>query len=49
MRKKLTRKQPYFTMESTMTAILRDASGKMNHEILFDPRLTTPLRNCFMH
>ena len=41
MRKKLTRKRPYFTMESAMTAILRDASGKMHHGILFDRRLFT--------
>ena len=34
--KKKTTKQPYFTMESAMTAILRDASGKMYHGILFD-------------
>jgi len=39
MRKKLTRKRPYFTMESAMTAILRDTSGKMHHEILFARRL----------
>ena len=30
MRKKPTRKRPYFTMESAMTAILRDTSGKMH-------------------
>ena len=29
----------YFTMESAMTAILRDASGKMYHGIPFDRRL----------
>ena len=39
MRKKPTRKRPYFKMESAMTAILRDASGKMHHGILFDRRL----------
>ena len=39
MRKKPTRKRPYFTMKSAMTAILRDASGKMHHGILFDRRL----------
>ena len=39
MRKKLTTKRPYFTMESAMTAILRDASGKIHHGILFDRRL----------
>ena len=39
MRKKPTRKRPYFTMESAMTAILRDASGKMHRGILFDRRL----------
>ena len=39
MRRKPTRKRPYFTMESAMTAILRDASGKMHHGILFDPPL----------
>ena len=33
------RKRPYFKMESAMTAILRDASGKMHHGILFDRRL----------
>ena len=36
MRKKATRVRPYFTMESVMTAILRGASGKMHHGILFD-------------
>ena len=35
MRKKATRKRPSFTMESAMTAILRNASGKMHHGILF--------------
>ena len=39
MRKQPTRKRPYFKMESAMTAILRDASGKMHHGILFDPPL----------
>ena len=39
MRKKPTRKRPYFKMESAMTAILRDVSGKMHHGILFDPPL----------
>ena len=39
MRKKPTGKRPYFTMESAMTAILRDTSGKMHHGILFDRRL----------
>ena len=39
MRKKPTRKRLYFKMESAMTAILRDASGKMHHGILFDPPL----------
>ena len=39
MGKKPTRKRPYFTMKSAMTAILRDASGKMHHGILFDLRL----------
>ena len=43
MRKKPTRKRPYFTMESAMTAILRDASGKMHHGILFDPPLGSHL------
>ena len=33
------RKRPYFKMESAMTAILRDASRKMHHGILFDPPL----------
>ena len=41
MRKKATRKQPYFTMESAMTAILRNASGKMHHGILFAPPLSS--------
>ena len=35
MRKKATRKRPYFTMESAMTGILRDVSGKMHPGILF--------------
>ena len=39
MRKKPTRKRPYFMMESAITAMLRDASGKMHHGILFDPPL----------
>ena len=39
MREKPTTKRPYFTMESAMTAILRDASEKMRHGILFDRRL----------
>ena len=39
MRKKPTRKRPYFKMESAMTAILRDASGKMHHGMLFAPPL----------
>ena len=39
MRKKPTRKRPYFKMESAMTAILRDSSAKMHHGILFDPPL----------
>ena len=39
VRKKPMRKRPYFTMESAMTAILRDASGKMHHGILIDRRL----------
>ena len=41
VRKKPTRKRPYFKTESAMTAILRDASGKMHHGILFDPPLST--------
>ena len=40
MRKKAMRKRPYFTMESAMTAILRNASGKMHHGILFAPPLS---------
>ena len=44
MRKKPTRKRPYFTMESAMTAILRDASGKVHHGILFDGRLCPNLK-----
>ena len=43
MRKKPMRKRPYFKMESAMTAILRDASGKMHHGILFDPPLDNPV------
>ena len=39
MRKKSARKRPYFTVKSAMTAILRVASGKMHHGILFDRRL----------
>ena len=39
MRRKATRKRPYFTMVSAMTAILRNASGKMHHGILFAPPL----------
>ena len=39
MRKKPTRRRPYFTMESALTAILRDTSEKMHHGILFDRRL----------
>ena len=39
MRKKPTRKRPYFTMETALTALLRDASVKMHHGILFDRRL----------
>ena len=39
MRKKPTRKRPYFKMESAMTAMLRDASGKIHHGILFVPPL----------
>ena len=48
MRKKPTRKRPYFTMESALTAILRDASGKMHHGILFDRRLENgqKTKNC---
>ena len=44
MRKKAARKRLYFTVESAMTAILRDASGKM---ILFDRRLLSTLRQTF--
>ena len=39
MRKKPTKKRPYFKKESAMTTILPDASGKMHHGILFDPPL----------
>ena len=45
MRKKPTRKRPYFKMESAMTAILRDASGKMHHGTLFDPLWVLRLLN----
>ena len=41
MRKKPTTTRPYFTMGSPMTAILRDACGKMHHGILFDRRLNS--------
>ena len=34
--KKSQRENNLVTMESAMTAILRDASGKMHHGILFD-------------
>ena len=44
MRKKPRRKRPYFTMESAITAILRDASRKMHQRILFDRRLVHILR-----
>ena len=39
MRKMPTRIRPYFTMESAMTAVLRDASGKTHHGMLVDRRL----------
>ena len=39
MRKTPTRKRPYFTIKSAMTAILRSASEKMHHGILLDRRL----------
>ena len=45
MKKKPTRKRSYFKMESAMAAILRDASGKMHHGILFDPPLGGNLAN----
>ena len=45
MRKKPTRKRPYFTMESAVTATLRDASGEMHHGILFDRRPSTKQGN----
>ena len=47
MRKKATTKRPYFTMESAMTATLRDASGKMHPRILFARRLATVKRIFF--
>ena len=48
MKKKLTRKRPYFRMESAITTILRDASGKMYHGILlFDRRLVWGLSSVF--
>ena len=47
MRKKSARKRSYFTVKSAMTAILRDASGKMHHGILFDGRLLSTLRQKF--
>ena len=46
MRKKPTRKRRYFKMESAMTAILRDASEKMHHGILFDPPLAGTGKLC---
>ena len=49
MRKKATRKRPYFTMESAMTAILRNASGKMHHGILFAPPLVKYINSvCYL-
>ena len=48
MRKKPTRKRPYFKMESAMTAMLRDASGKMHHGILFDPPLDNNAMSWFL-
>ena len=48
MRKKATRKRPYFTMESAMTAMLRDASGEMHHGILFDRRLSQLQQLCLL-
>ena len=39
--KKVDEKRPYFTMEYAKPPILRDASGKMHHGILFDRRLST--------
>ena len=42
------RKRPYFKMESAMTAILRDASGKMHHGILFDPPLHKTRKEAFI-
>ena len=39
MTKKPTRKRSYFMTTPTITAILRDTSGKMHHGILFDRRL----------
>ena len=48
MQRKATRKRPYFTMESAMTAILRDASGKMHHGILFARRLA-PSQGLALH
>ena len=47
MRKKPTRKRSYFTTESATTAILRDASGKIHHGILFDRRLKTDHRTIY--
>ena len=47
LRKKPTRKRPYFTMESAITAILRDASGKMHHGILFDTAVEVTGIFCF--
>ena len=35
-------------MESAMTAILRDASGKMHHGILFDRRLSQLQQLCLL-
>ena len=40
MRKKSTRKRP---LESSMTAILLDAAGKMHHGILFDRHWFWPI------
>lgn len=48
MKKKLTRKRLYFRMESAITAILRETSGKMYHGILlFNRRLVCGLSSLF--
>ena len=43
--KKADEKRTLFQMESATTAILRDASGKMHHGIVFERRLRVSVQN----